>query len=591
MRFLITTEGDVEGQVLAPVCRELRQRGHDVHVYSKYSIEAFNIEFTLASIPVRPLDSLWSHEEEYDAALVYRDAISALHYHQVPMAYMVFGPNASQQRVIGAQFFLVDLMLVSGENAARNLRRNGYDGEVLVTGMPKYDPLFHMNKRSEKLIVVPDSPNCPRGQDRDRFVDILFEIARRNPDHDIWVKPRFLLGDRWQSGGFLCGYDRHMEFFVRSRSDVPENFRVLDTYYSMNELAARSALMISAPTSAILSQMVLGKPALLVEDAMRPTDLLYNAMYHANLETYGPSGCCVWMNELLDHTPKGLLPNPEWVEREVGPFDGKASARVADGLEQLAANHRRGINWLPRHDDSQEEFPARCAAYREEYRKMDGARQELEHRKALERTANRGLAALRAVAEDLGDGEDFSEEVDLFDSLLQDLLQLHLSLPEFRRVLHLFLSEIHILVDRFWNFKVNTGFFKAGFVTQAADLTYRMGMHLAELDHGVGERFSSLRRENFGYSLLDYMLEGPVGKTPKACGQIAETLFLCGQHGLSREYARSALEKGEANLPSALMEKVIESCSPEAAKAYVELWRHAQTPEDGQMHKIAGRAK
>ncbi len=572
MRVLITTEGDVEGQVFAPVASELLRRGHEVDVYSKYTLAAFNIEFTRIGIAVKPLSELWGRERDYDVALVYRDVQNSLKYNKVPMAYIVFGPNASEQRVIGGQFFLADVMFVSSENAKRNLRRNGYDGEVFVTGQPKFDPLFHMEKTSEKLVVIPDTPNCPWGEGRQRYFDILVEAARRYSEYDFWIKPRFMLGEQWSSAGFLCGHDRHMEFFARDCKDLPSNLRVLDEYYSMNELAARCSLMVSAPTSALMTQMVLHKSALMISDAVKPDSLMYNAMYRANQETYNPSGCGVWMDELLDTLPHGLSPNPDWVEREIGPYDGKASQRIATVLEQMARGGNKGVQWVPKFDSTVGDFADRYGAYIESVDSGGTEFREKEERVDLFRVAQRGLKALHAFASDVGEGIDFSLEIDRLENSLGMVASLPLQGENLRKSVYAILVEIGLWMDKFWGYQQNSGFFKGGLISQANDFTYTMGLKLSDLDMDAARAWCDESRKTHGATMLDYIFEGPDPKSDEACRNIGVTLYDSKCMNLAVLYGTKALRRGRADIPVGLMELVLKVVPTEEQVELATIW-------------------
>jgi hypothetical protein len=439
-------------------------------------------------------------------------------------------------------------MFVAGENNRKSLRRSGYNGEIVVTGLPKYDALFHIERRKEKLIVVPDSPNSPRGERRKRYFQIIMDIARKFPQYEVVIKPRTTLTESFQTFDFMLGNDKHMELYFREFDDVPGNLRVLENPVSMNELSARAELMISVPGSAVFGQMLLDKPVLIVHDAVAPHDLMHDAMYRCNLDIYLQSGCGVWMEELPEYIPEGLKACRNWVEREIGLFDGRATARVADVLEAAVGALGGKVRWFPVLGCTPRDVGDRLREYRKNYDLTDEAGREALHISMLRRKVDCALAALRAMTADLAGGLDLDAEIEIYARTAMRLFDMQIDVQVLEDALYPLLVALGELADRIWNFHTNNGFFKNEVRVAAEGLMTRIGLRLLESEGELGTVWAKLGRCEHGYTLVDYILKGPADRSIALCRDMAEFLLSVRCRRLAGEYALKCLEAGEFSL-------------------------------------------
>ncbi|MGD2118510.1 MAG: hypothetical protein PVG66_09135 [Chromatiales bacterium] len=555
MKIMVATEADVEAQVYAPVVDELLRRGHEVHVFSRYrNVRTFNIEFELRGIPIRHLDEFHQVDEHFDVALVYREVLGAVQQRNIPMVYTLFGPHSSEHRVIAAQYHNVDLMLVPSRQDEINLRRSGFVGEVLVTGSPKFDPLFRQAISNDKLIVVFDAPNKPRGDDRKRFFNLLCELARRNPDYRVLIKPRFLLGERWEQSDFLVGYDKHMAFYQKETPDCPANLEVLDEYRSPNDLCARASLAIGTPTSALFTQMVLHKPALVIQNSVAPNDIIHDGMYRSNQEVFQQSGCSIWLDELLDYAPAGLQPHTEWIERQIGPYDGQASARVVDALEQVAANSRQGISWLPQNRSSMQSFATDMQHFRQQHAGWSEAECRQQKQQAHALKVSQGIEAVRCMAQDLVPDLNLEQELETYRQLLVRLDDVVLDDSNMNRAYAFFHRELHRLANKLWNLRINLGFFRNNVATGQSVLAHDISMHLHESGGQGVDQWQQSIAPLFGYSWFNYFSSDLSRKSDGDCTNLLQMFWQDGQKKLAALYACELLKRGKTDIPDDVLD-------------------------------------
>lgn len=424
MKLLITSDSDACAQMYAPVAEEMLRRGHEVTVACVSMIDSFSIEFTLRNIPVRDLREFYKTTPEFDIALCHREPLSWLRHHGIPSAHIL--TMISDEHIHPAAMYAsVDLMLVAGTTHEQNLRRAGFQGEILRTGLPKYDRLHILPNTREKLILVPDSPSVPMGRKRFRYFEMLMDVARHLPDHQLVIKPRFLWKDRWADEKFLHGIDLDIHLVAKHYDDIPSNLTILDYYIPNEELFCRAGLVLGIQTGAVLAQMMLGKPALVIQDMLHPSECQIESEFRSLRAYLSRSGCVIWRRELVDHLPEGLIADPDYVTAEVGLLDGMASQRVADALEATVQAHAGGFNWIPfPRKETSGTYTERMESYTHEIQGLSMKALHAEQRRQILNMMLQGLqtsaAMMEEYAEDLGAHELLTECTELFETLFAE---------------------------------------------------------------------------------------------------------------------------------------------------------------------------
>lgn len=515
MRVLITSDSDACAQMYAPVARELLDRGHQVDVGCISVLDPFSIEFTRRGIPVRPLRPLLQQGPlDYDIALCHREPLSILRHNKILTAH-VLTMISEEHRHPAAMYSNVDLMLVGGVTHERNLRRAGFTGAVIRTGLPKYDALYGMEIRRDPLILAPDSPSIPMGEERFVFFETLMEVARRFPDMEVLVKPRFLWKQRWRDADFLHGIDQDLYFVAKHYPDAPDNLRILDTYVPNEELVARSSVMLCVQSGAALAQMLVGKPALIIQDLLHAECCQYESEFRS-LRTYLlRSGCVVWLREIFDHLPQGLVADRGFVEDEVGLFDGRAAARVVDALEQTVDALGRRIWWIPRLSATSGGLEAALAGYARNVKAMTPEQRREEVRKNMLEQVMQGLDTTRVVFADYAEDLEFAADAARYEELLRRVFAMAWTEEELNGLARKFLGVFQDQVDAAMAYRMGRKYVQNSCRQRVHNLFHRIGLGLAEADGRLdraaelGNLVAEVLKDKYVEELARLLQEGP----------------------------------------------------------------------------------
>lgn len=483
MRFLITSDSDACSQMHAPVARELLDRGHEVDVGCVSTLSSFTIEFTRRGIPVASMREVLAHSSfSYDMALCHREPLTLLRHHKVRTAH-ILTMISDEHRHPAAMYAPLDLMLVGGVTHERNLRRAGYKGTVVRTGMPKYDALHDMVIRRDPLILVPDSPSIPMGKERRMLFETLVEVATRFPHYQVLVKPRFLWKERWRDETFLHGIDEDICLVARrverDLGGLPPNLEILDHYVPNEELIARAGLVLCVQTGAVLPQMALGKPALIIQDLLHPECCQYESEFRS-LRTYLlRSGCVIWLRELFDHLPDGLMPDRSFVEEEIGAIDGRSAKRVADAMEQTADGLDRSLWWVPALPDGTD-YGKAVIEYGEKVAAMDPRSRLEEVRKNMKRQALQALQTAAMVFREYAEDLEFELDANRYAKAVDGLFDLPLEEEELNALARKIMGLCSDLVDRAMAYRQGRRYVQNNCRQTALNAFHRLGLHLAE---------------------------------------------------------------------------------------------------------------
>ncbi|WP_320040086.1 hypothetical protein [uncultured Desulfobacter sp.] len=483
MKFLITSDSDACAQMHAPVARKLLDRGHEVEVGCISTLETFSIEFTRRGIPVAPMRELLAASSlDYDMALCHREPLSILRHNKIPTAH-IMTMISDEHRHPAAMYAPLDLMMVGGITHERNLRRAGYTGTVVRTGMPKYDALYNMEIRRDPLILVPDSPTIPTGKERLLFLKILSDVAKRFPNHQVLIKPRFLWQERWQDENFLHGIDEDIHLIAKRFGKLPPNLQILDHYVPNEELFARSGLVISVQSGAVLPQMALGKPVLVIQDLLHPECCQYESEFRS-LRTYLlRSGCVIWLRELFEHLPEGLLPDKTFVEEEIGILDGNSAQRVTEAMEQTVDALRHKIWWIPALPDGTD-YAESLMEYATRVKQLGKAERLEEQRINMKRQALQALHTSTMVFREYAEELEFETDTEKYVQIINNLLSIPNDPEELDSMTRKIMGLCSDLVDLAMSFRQGRRYIQNQCHQKVRNCFHRIGLSLMDKPNG-----------------------------------------------------------------------------------------------------------
>jgi hypothetical protein len=185
---------------------------------------------------------------------------------------------------------------------------------AVVTGLSITWRMDRMHRRHAKAaathdaIVYFDQPTVPPSYaQRAYVVDRLIDLARRNPDTKVLLKPRHRPDETT-----IHWTQYHLADLVAEHpGPLPANFAIV--YDSVPDLLDRARLTLTFSSTAAIESMRAGVPARLIAD--------FSVSEQTGVSFFAGSGCLATFADLGPDMPDSV--DREWLETAAGPADGE----------------------------------------------------------------------------------------------------------------------------------------------------------------------------------------------------------------------------------------------------------------------------
>lgn len=229
-----------------------------------------------------------------------------------------------------------DYILTWGEGSKKRLLKWGCPKEkIILTGPPQYDVFMNekdtengTEEKAGKTILyavnssdpVKTLPGHPTKKRQKEILRILFDAARKFPDHKLIVKTK----PGWELTGLAEKVAKEKEF---------SNAEIINGKADNKRLMQNADVMIIMSTAMGMESLILGKPLVSVffkdlEDYTPYDKKKVTTVYNAKqLETA--------IRKSLMQSEKDILKNRKFLEQEFYRLDGKASERAVNFINNL----------------------------------------------------------------------------------------------------------------------------------------------------------------------------------------------------------------------------------------------------------------
>lgn len=206
----------------------------------------------------------------------------------------------------------------------------------LVVGNPKFDfDYSKLNKIDDRKILFIDAGHFPFGKNgKMEEAKMLLDIAKKFPEYQIVIKPRFLPED----SNVTHRNKVHLYNCINEVADnnIPSNLHCLYQHVDLEELVRTSRLVITPDlTTSYLDIVRYDKAGLIATGLPSEYTLTHNKDHikrFKNIEQR--SGLCVYYKDICNYIPQGKKCNKEHII-EMGLDKRNVSMRIVDTMEKL----------------------------------------------------------------------------------------------------------------------------------------------------------------------------------------------------------------------------------------------------------------
>lgn len=326
MKVLVLTHLDATNYSIAPIVRELLNRGHIVEGYGRFN-DDHNIKMFRDILEIKPLAELTDEKIDlFDVIFAGLDVIDRVRKaHKYIFCYnFLFCGNLIAD--------CGDFMFTQCDN--RNL---DYDEECasMAVGNPKFTKIKSWKEGKSKQFLFIDSGHYPFGEEgRKVLAQLLLNIAKEYPDYHLVIKPRFLPDDT----NVTHRNDNHIYQVISREANgtIPGNLIMLREHLDMNMLIDVSDLVLCLYTTAYIDVILRGRKLIIIDGL--PSEETFDqrsaAIWKKQKEVMAKSGCMCHYTKVMDALPEGFTASNERI-KEVVKYPKGASERSVNIIEYM----------------------------------------------------------------------------------------------------------------------------------------------------------------------------------------------------------------------------------------------------------------
>ncbi len=334
MKILMITEKDAANVSLARIAEACILKGHEVVVYAPYYSDNVLMFFSV-EIEKHPFSEL-TKEIMNDFDIIFASTLSVIFLNQKELL-TIKKPIFTQNYLINKQVsWGGDICFVpSCKSVASEYDEYLHYSKVGI-GEPKYDSKSHARAENKRFLFI-DSGHYPFSKvGKQELAKTLVSICKEFPDYELWIKPRFLPGDKV----ITHRNSVHLYDVIRqvSNNNIPTNMIMLEEHRELQELIEESHTVICMYTTAFVGSYVAGKGLVVLENI--PTDDVYDVRlknFERIRENMEMSGALIDYRSVNDMLPEGVKCSEKYMNFLVDEREESAE-KIAEVVEYLYEN-------------------------------------------------------------------------------------------------------------------------------------------------------------------------------------------------------------------------------------------------------------
>lgn len=334
MRIIIITEKDAANISLSFIAKELKRRGHELWLFAPFYYESV-LKYFPEGIAKKPIEELKPGDVD-SCDIIFCSTLSSVYLPDFVFRARkpVFTHNYLMNRQInwGGDICFVPSAATVASDYDEYL---GYS--YIGIGEPKYDNRESVLLSGKRFLFI-DSGHYPFSDEgKEELAGTLLHICDTYPDYELWIKPRFLPGDRV----ITHRNNIHLYDVIKKLTGghIPPNMVMLDHHEDLMELINQSTTVICMYTTAFVGAVVAGKGLIVLEN-LSTTDVydIRNKAYMRNRENMEGSGALIDYREVDRLLPEGVKGNKEYLDFLLEEKENVAE-KICEACEWLWENY------------------------------------------------------------------------------------------------------------------------------------------------------------------------------------------------------------------------------------------------------------
>lgn len=346
LRVVLISEKDAANISLGKISTAFIKNGDSIRLYATYLDDRVLIYFD-KSIPRFSIKELTQAEIDLCDIIVCATLASTYIPENVFFAHKpIFTHNYLMNRQIN---WGGDICFAPTQATVASDYDEFLNYSYISIGEPKYDGQEYLISDKKRFLFI-DSGHYPFSYEgKNELAKTLVHICEKYPDYELWIKPRFLPGDKV----ITHRNDIHLYDIIRQVTDgnIPSNMVMLDYHEDLRKLINESRTVICMYTTAFVGAVVAGKGLIVLEN-LKSKDVydIRHKTYMRNRENIVPSGALINYHEVDRLLPDGAKGTEEYLDFLLEEKDHVAEKIVEVCHYLYAEYYSKGL--FPIHCDS-----------------------------------------------------------------------------------------------------------------------------------------------------------------------------------------------------------------------------------------------
>ena len=333
MKVLVVVQTTNNIRYMPHIIRELKNKGHQISIYTHGLKKADMERFRLIGIELKPLKKLTQNiVNEFDVAFV-PPVMSSIHQIISSNIY-TFSYTSHLTHFLHQD--ASDFVFTPHANLSFDYVRDCVFMTVGNVGEPNC-PNNRVLADKKRFLYI-DSGHMPFGAHGGmQIAETLLIICKNFPDYELCIKPRWLPDESYAEARITHKNTLHVYDLIKElcSGDIPTNLNMLMKHYEMQDLVSCSDVVISLYTTAIMEALKQDKPLVTLCGWECEPEAVMSIKYITCLENWHrETGCLVDIYDVNSHLPNGIKCSETFLQKYL-PYRDDSSKRIVEVMENI----------------------------------------------------------------------------------------------------------------------------------------------------------------------------------------------------------------------------------------------------------------
>ena len=311
MNVLMITEKDAANASLGKIAEFFLKHGDEVIIFASYYDEQVLRCFP-KSISRYPINEI--NEEVISAcSIIFCSTLASIYLPS--LVFEAHKPIFTHNYLMNRQVnWGGDLCFAPSQRTVASDYDEFLNYSYMGIGEPKYDEVVKETNGKHNRMLFIDSGHYPFSYNgKKELARIILHICKKYPDYELWIKPRFLPGDK------VITHRNNIHLYDVLHKECegifPDNLVMLTTHQDLKELINQTDTVICMYSTAFVGAVVAGKGLIVIDNL--PTQDVYDIRhktYMRTRENMVASGALIDYHDIDAILPNGVKSTEEYLD-------------------------------------------------------------------------------------------------------------------------------------------------------------------------------------------------------------------------------------------------------------------------------------